>query len=432
MFEVESIDAGSVAERFGIQKGDRIVSVNKEKLIDYIDYEFFCAQKKLKVTLSGKNGNRTLCIKKSEEEDLGLNFTRPLLGKKRVCANKCVFCFVDQLPKGMRKSLYVKDEDWRYSFVMGNYVTLSSISKSELRRIIRRRVSQLYISVHTVDEDLRKRMLGNKNAVPIRRLLKKLSANGVRFHAQAVVCPGMNDGEQLEQTCRFLRRLYPAAMSLAVVPIGMTGYRQGLAEISPVTKTIAQETIKQVEIWQKECLNKLGTRFVFAADEYYIKAEESLPPIENYETFDQIENGVGLMAKFLDEAERGMTACDGQGRHVSIATGEGAYPFFVELAKKASGICGIKMDVYMVKNKTFGGGVTVSGLLGGNDFLQALKGKELGQALLISASTLRDGVVFLDEMTLSQLEQSLGVPVVPVSDGTHFAQLLSNERMEEV
>ena len=424
MFEVKSVDAGSAAEYGGIQAGDQIIRINGEALIDYIDYIYFCAQKKLKIKLMRGQTRQTVRIIKDEDEDLGIHFTQPLLGKKRVCRNKCIFCFVDQLPKGMRKSLYVKDEDWRYSFVMGNYVTLASISKPELSRIIRRRVSPLYISVHTVDEALRKYMLGNRNAVSIRKILKKFAARGIHFHAQAVICPGLNDNGKLEQTYRFLRKLYPCAMSLAVVPVGLTAYRDGLYDVSPITQNLAVQTIKKVEKWQKECLNSIGTRFVFAADEYYIKAGMDLPPVENYESFDQIENGVGLMAKFLDEAETALEPGKSAGAHFSIATGEDAYPFLKALGEKASRICGAKIDIYRVKNNTFGGGVTVSGLLGGQDFLNALSGKDLGQALLISGNTLRDNTLFLDGFSLSQISKALGVPVIPVKDGYHFAQII--------
>lgn len=424
MFEVKSVAEGSAAQRCAIQKGDKIVSINGEELIDYIDYIYFCAKKRLRIKLSNKNGVKTVRIKKSEQDDIGLEFTQPLLGKKRVCANKCIFCFVDQLPKGMRKSLYFKDEDWRYSFVMGNYITLASISKSELRRIIKRGVSPLYISVHTVDEDLRKAMLGNKKSVPIRKILKKFSAKGMQFHAQVVVCPGHNDKDKLEQTYKFLRQLYPAAKSLAVVPVGLTAFRHGLDQISPVDKSLALQTLKEVEKWQKECFNSIGTRFVFAADEYYIKAGESLPAFESYEAFDQIENGVGLMTKFLDEAKHALKICKSKEKHISIATAEDAYPFLIELGEFAGEKCGVKIDVHMVKNHTFGGGVTVSGLLGGKDYANALKGKDLGKALLISASSLKDNAIFLDDVTLEQLKQELGIAVYPVNDGYHFAELV--------
>jgi len=417
LFEVKSVAAGSVAEKHKIRAGERIVSINGEPLIDYIDYVYFSAQKKLSIVVETGYRPRTIRMKKSEDEPLGLEFTEEMLGKKRVCANKCLFCFVDQLPRGMRKSLYVKDEDWRYSFVMGNYVTLSSIDEGELRRIIKRRVSPLFISVHTVDEALRKRMVGNSHAMPVRPLLKRLAAGRIRFHTQAVICPGMNDGEKLTETISFLKRLHPAAMSLAVVPVGLTEHRKGLPEVKAVTKEMAQTAVAEVEKWQKESLNEIGTRFVFAADEYYIKAELPLPPQTAYEAFDQLENGVGMMRLFLSEAAQALEGCGRMRRRVSIATGVDAAPFIKELADEAAKECGGEIDVYTVDNQTFGRSVTVAGLLGGADFARALKGKPLGDVLLISADALKDGEVFIDNVTLEELQKALGVRVLPIRGG---------------
>ena len=417
MFEVKSVGKDSAAQRGGLLPGDIIVKINGEPLLDYVDYIYFCAQRRLKLSIERGGTQKTLHIVNSEEEDLGISFTEPLLGKKRVCGNKCVFCFVHQLPKGMRKSLYVKDEDWRYSLIMGNYVTLSMISKDEISRIIRRKASPLYISVHTVDEKLRREMLGNEQAVPIRPLLRKFAANGIRFHAQAVICPGLNDGPRLEETIRFLKRLHPAAASLAIVPVGLTGHRKGLPELEAVSQSVAEDTIKVVEKWQKECLNSIGTRFVFASDEFYIRAGRQLPPAQSYESFDQIENGVGLVATLLSEADEALENCEGTGGDLSLATGEDAHPYIESIAKRAAQRSGARVRVYAVKNLTFGGAVTVAGLLAGRDFVTALKGKDLGQKLLIPASTLRDDNVFLDDMTLEGLSEALGIRVEPVCDG---------------
>ena len=417
MFEVKSVGKDSAAQRGGLLPGDIIVKINGEPLLDYVDYIYFCAQRRLKLSIERGGTQKTLRIVNSEEQDLGISFAEPLLGKKRVCGNKCVFCFVHQLPKGMRKSLYVKDEDWRYSLIMGNYVTLSMISKDEISRIIRRKASPLYISVHTVDEKLRREMLGNEQAVRIRPLLKKFAANGIRFHAQAVICPGLNDGPRLEETIRFLKRLHPAAASLAIVPVGLTGHRKGLPELEAVSQSVAEDTIKVVEKWQKECLNSIGTRFVFASDEFYIRAGRQLPPAQSYESFDQIENGVGLVATLLSEADEALENCEGTGGDLSLATGEDAHPYIESIAKRAAQRSGARVRVYAVKNLTFGGAVTVAGLLAGRDFVTALKGKDLGQKLLIPASTLRDDNVFLDDMTLEGLSEALGIRVEPVCDG---------------
>lgn len=428
---MESVQEGSAAQYGGLKPGDIIVSVNGEPLIDYVDYIYFCAQSRLKIRIERKGVSQTLLIRKSEEEDIGVSFTQPMLGKKRVCGNKCVFCFVHQLPKGMRKSLYVKDEDWRYSLIMGSYVTLSTLSKEEMKRIIRRKASPLYISVHTVDEVQRRFMLGNDNAIPIRPLLKRFSLHGIRFHAQAVICPELNDGEKLEETIRFLKRLYPAAMSLAVVPVGLTGHREGLSAIRPVSQSDAQMTIKMVEKWQKECLNSIGTRFVFASDEFYIRAGIEMPSVEEYEAFDQIENGVGLVATFLSEAEDALRCACGKGTDISLVTGEDAYPYIKSIVERAVKLCDARVRVYAAKNITFGGAVTVAGLLAGRDFIAALQGKDLGKKLLIPAVTLRDDNVFLDDMTLNELSETLRVPVEPVGNAYQLVEQICGKKKED-
>jgi putative radical SAM enzyme (TIGR03279 family) len=268
-------------------------------------------------------------------------------------------------------------------------------------------------------------MLGNPDAVPIKPILKRFAARGIRFHAQAVICPGINDGDKLAETAAFLKSLYPAAMSLAVVPVGLTGHREGLFDLRPVTKELAGQIVKEVEKWQKECLNKMGTRFVFAADELYIKAGMALPAVETYEAFDQIENGVGLVAKFFSEADDALKAMPQTDAHVSIVTGEDAAPFFRAFAEKIR-MHGVKLDVHMAKNLTFGGGVSVSGLLAGGDIVSALRGKPVGQAVFISSATLRDGNTFLDDMTVEQLQSTLGVPVYAADDAEHFIRQMTN------
>ena len=432
MFEVKSAAAGGPAQRAGIEPGDNIISLNGEALIDYVDYVYFCAQEKLRIRVLRDGKKLTLRVVKDEAEDLGLEFTQPLMGKKRVCGNRCIFCFVEQLPKSMRKSLYLKDEDWRYSLVFGNYVTLSDISREEFARVLRRKASPLYISVHTVDEALRRRMLGNPDGFAIRPMLRKIAANGMRFHAQAVVCPGYNDDEKLEETFRFLRSLYPAAMSLAVVPVGLTGHRDGLTPLMAVTKEMARATIKEVEKWQKECLNSIDTRFVFAADEYYLRAGLPLPPAQEYEDYCQIENGVGLVAKLLDDMDEALKdAKPGGAKHVSLATGVDALPIVESIAGRAAEALGVSVSAYGVDNLTFGGGVTVAGLLGGRDFLRALKDKPLGERLLIPAAALREDDVFLDDMSLKELEELLGVPVFPAADAFDLVDYIAGHPLKE-
>lgn len=413
------------AEEAGLCAGDKIISVNGEPLIDYIDYVWLGAKERLKFRVQRGDATLTLRMRKDAGEDLGLEFTQPLLGKKCVCGNRCVFCFVDQLPRGMRKSLYIKDEDWRWSVLAGGYVTLTDIGKDEIKRILRRGAGPLYVSVHTVDEELRRRMTGNPKGLAIRPVLKALRRRGIQFHAQAVVCPGWNDGEKLEETFRFLRGLYPAAQSLAVVPVGLTAHRQGLAQIEPITREQAAATVKEVEKWQQACLNSIGTRFVFAADEYYLRAGLELPGAESYEDYPQIENGVGLIAQLMDGAEA-LAGCRKTGGHVSIATGADAYPLIAGLAKRVEEACGARIDVYRAENNTFGHSITVAGLLCGRDFEAAVQDKPLGKALLIPASAVREGV-FLDDMTVDQLSDKLGVPVVPTAGVAEWLEQIQKE-----
>lgn len=424
MFEVKSVCGA--AQAAGLCAGDKIISVNGEPLVDYIDYVWFCGKTRLMFRVQRGEEKLNLRMVKEESEDIGLEFMQPLLGKKRVCGNRCVFCFVDQLPRGMRKSLYIKDEDWRWSVLAGGYVTLTDIGKDELSRILRRGASPLYVSVHTVDETLRRHMLGNEKGLHIRPLLRKLARHGIRFHAQAVICPGKNDGAKLEETFRFLRGLYPAARSLAVVPVGLTAHRQGLTPISPVTEDMARSTVKEVEKWQEACLNSIGTRFVFAADEYYLRAGLELPDADTYEDYPQIENGVGLIAKLMAEADDAFAECQGPGRHVSVVTGVDAYPLITQMAKRASASCEARIDVYRAENSTFGTSITVSGLLCGMDIARAAEGKQLGEALLIPGNCVREDV-FLDDMTVEQLSARLGVPVYPVTDMVQFVKLIKKE-----
>ena len=424
MFEVKSVRGA--AQAAGIRAGDNIISVNGEPLIDYIDYVWLSAKQRLKFRVQRGGETLTLRMTKDEGEDIGVEFTQPLMGKKRVCGNRCVFCFVDQLPRGMRSSLYLKDEDWRWSVLAGGYVTLTDIGRDEIRRILKRGAGPLYVSVHTVDEALRRRMTGNPKGLRIRPLLRALKRHGIQFHAQAVICPGWNDGEKLEETFHFLRQLAPAAQSLAVVPVGLTAHRQGLTEISAVTPDMARRTVKEVEKWQQACLNSMGTRFVFAADEYYLRAGLPLPDADSYEDYPQLENGVGLIARLMDGADEAIASCRGEGRSISVVTGIDAYALISQLAKRAEEACGAHIDVYRAENLTFGRSITVAGLLCGADIEAALKDKPLGEALLVPESAVREGV-FLDDMTVGQLSGRLGVPVIPAGD---MAQMIAQIEKE--
>lgn len=420
-FTVSAIDKNSSTYKAGIRQGDEILAFNGEEFIDYIDYIYFSSLPDIDLQYRSKGVIKNAAIRKHPEEPLGLDFCESLL-KKRVCANKCLFCFVDQLPKGMRKSLYVKDEDWRYSFIMGNYVTLSDISDSEIQRIIRRKASPLFISVHAADEALRKKLLGNTHARPVRPLLERLKEGGISFHAQAVICRGINDARIFEETMAYLYSLHPFALSLAAVPCGLTEHRQGLFPLEPLDTQTAGQVVGLVEAFQKKALAEKGTRFVYASDEMYIRAGRELPAYEAYEDFAQIENGVGLI-RLLERETLDALEDAGDARPVfkkiSAATGVDAYPFISSLFAHAAEKLKMQITVYPVENRFFGKSVTVSGLLTGGDICESLKGRDLGEALLLPDCMLREQEdIFLDNMSITQMKEILGVEVIDIpADG---------------
>ena len=430
-FTIREIERNGPLKRAGCKKGDILLQVDGEELKDYIDYEFFCARTEMMLTV--KRGARTLHLRvtKDEQEALGAEFEEPLLGKKGVCRNRCVFCFVEQLPKGMRRTLYVKDEDWRYSLVMGNYVTMSALPDDEIARIVRRKAAPLYISVHTVDEELRKRMLQYPKARPIRPILEEFYREGITFHAQVVMVKGMNDADKLEETISYLLTLAPVCRSLAVVPVGLTRFREGLCALEQVDQTCARDAIARIEAFQKKALLQFNTRFVFASDELYIKAKLPLPLEDAYEDYEQIENGVGLVRRFqteIEEAEKLIERADG--RNISIATGVDFYPFMVEYLERLKRKFVFHASVYAIENEFFGKTITVSGLLTGQDLEKQLKGRNLGEKLLISSSMLKEGeTVFLDDMTVEELSDRLGVPVQPIADGYELVSALTGEEL---
>lgn len=423
------------ARKSGIAAGDTLLSINKEAMLDLIDYISVCEDDHADIVFKKPNGTlKTARIKKEAGEDIGIEFEDGF-GKTRGCANNCMFCFVDQLPKGMRESLYFKDDDWRMSLIMGNYVTLTNVAEKEFQRILDREVSPLYISVHATDDDVRERMIGQKRARGIMDRLRRFAEAGMSFHAQAVVVPGVNDGEVLEKTIRDLASLAPCALSLAVVPVGLTCHREGLEKISPMTKEEAAAIIAVVERLQKELLPELETRFVFAADELYIKAGLPFPEAETYEGFLQIGDGVGMAANFRESFELGFKSeekCD-LNKTVSLACGVDIAPFMQEIADQILEKFGVRIHVYGIENRFFGETITVTGLLTGQDIAAGLKGKELGEQLLLSESMLRDNTnVFLDDMTKEELEEALGVGIQTVQgDGYDFLMAVLGITEEE-
>ena len=416
---IVSVDGGSLAQAAGIRAGDELLRVNGETVVDLLDYEALCADARVRLRVRRGGEETEYDVEKDEYEPLGLNFETPLMSGMRLCCNKCLFCFVDQLPQNARPSLRLKDDDWRMSLMMGNYVTLTNVSDHELDRIIRRHASPLYISVHAMEPGLRSRILGTPRGARLPEQLKRLAGGGIEFHAQAVLCPGLNDGEALADTIEKLAAMHPAARSLALVPVGLTDCREGLHPLHKYTPEEARGVLDIAERWRERLLKKLGTRFVFPSDEFYLAAGRPLPEDGEYEDYEQIDDGVGMLR--LLETEFSEAYADlpeerkqpGGGKTLLAACGVSAAPFLRQMFA-AHPLTGLTVDVRALENGFFGPSVTVSGLLTGGDLVRGLLGAE-GAAVLISACMLRDGeTVFLDDMTLEEVSRALKKPVIPV------------------
>lgn len=407
-----SVEDGSPAQRAGILPGDELISINGETVIDFIDYQALTAFEVLDI--GTRRGH--FSVRKGEYQDTGLAFENPLMSGLRMCANKCMFCFVDQLPPYARDSLRVKDDDWRMSMMMGNYVTLTNVPDREIDRIIRRHASPLYISVHAMNPALRAKLLGTDRASRLPEQLKKLAAGGISFHNQAVLCPGINDGDALEETIGALVDMYPAAQSLALVPVGLTGFRDGLADVRKYTAEEARDVLRIAEKWRGICLEKFGTRFVFPSDEFYLAAGCELPSDEEYEDYAQIDDGVGLLrlfgCEYADAWEEAGTISNNTGARPLIACGVSAAPFFRALMDKYPLPCDVQVTA--IKNRFFGGGVTVSGLITGGDLTEQLKDIDATHVLISECMLRAEDNVFLDDMPLAKAQELLGRPIIPV------------------
>ena len=335
---ITHVQPGSIAQRLGLVAGDKLVSIAGEPIIDQIDYQALTAQERFDMMVEDAGGQtRTVHVRKEDWEPLGLTLDQTIVSKPRPCRNHCIFCFIDQMPPGMRKTLYVKDDDWRLSLMMGNYITMTNIDDHELDRIIRRKVSPLFVSVQCTDPDMRVKLLRNPNAAKIMDNLRLLKANGIRFHAQMVLCPGWNDGEILKKSLEDLETLRPAVQSIALVPIGLTKFRDGLPYIKPYNKQMAADLIESVKPYQERFLREIGTRLVFPADEFYCLSGLPLPTDEEYEDYPQIENGVGMLRMFetdLEYAAEDLPMEETPPRRICIATGTSVAPFLRELANK--------------------------------------------------------------------------------------------------
>ncbi len=409
----------SRAEKAGIQANDTLVSINNREINDVLDYRFHLANTTVELILLRDGKEVKATIKKSEYDDIGLDFETPLMDKKHSCENKCIFCFIDQLPKGLRKSLYFKDDDSRLSFLHGNYITLTNLSEKDIDRIIEMHISPVNVSVHTTNPDLRVKMMHNKRAGEVLKYLEKLASAGISICGQIVLCKGLNDGSELDRTMSELEALFPALKSVSIVPAGLTRFREKLYPLQPYTREECCEIIRQVTQFGDLCKQKHASRLFFCADELYIKAELPLPDEEHYEEYSQIENGVGMLTsldteiatelEYIDEYLYKFTAP----RAVSLATGYSAVEHIRTICNKLeSKVNGLRVDVYPIKNNFFGDTITVAGLLTATDIMNQLKGRDLGDELLFPSCALRaDGDLFLDGKTPMELSEELGVPV---------------------
>jgi putative radical SAM enzyme (TIGR03279 family) len=414
MLEILGVEPGSIAEELELEAGDCLLTVNGRPVRDLLDYQLYEADEELLLEVRKKDGQLwDLELDKDAPEPLGLHFEHP---EPTQCGNNCLFCFVHQLPRGMRPSLYVKDEDYRFSYLYGAYVTLSNVGEAQIERIIEQRLSPLYVSVHATEEQLRERLLGRRGP-PILELLRRLTAAGIELHTQIVLCPGLNDGPTLERTVTDLQELWPGVRTLAVVPVGLTGYRQRLPELRPPTAEESRDILETLGAYQQRFLEATGTRFVFAADELYLKAGWDLPPLGDYEDLAQIENGVGLLAQFREEAREVLDEAPPLGPlEVSTLTGASAHGEVGQFVTALAEATRTTIHLYPVKNEFFGGHVSVTGLLTGADLVRALKDRALGSVLLVPEVLLREGEeLLLDDLTLVDLERELGVPVRPMA-----------------
>ena len=431
---IKSIDRGSPLHRKA-HVGDAVISINGNKIIDVLDYKFFAYDSRLKVLLRRPDGSEhEVTVHKPEGGDLGLEFESYLMDTPRSCANNCVFCFIDQLPKGMRRTMYFKDDDARLSFLLGNYITLTNLSKREIERIIALHISPINVSVHTTNPELRCKMLQNPRAGESIETMRRFAQAGIVMNCQIVCCPGLNDGEELLRSMRDLEEMYPGVHSVSIVPVGLTRFREGLYPLTPYTKELAGETIDMVTAFGDECLKRHGTRIFFCGDELYIKAERELPPDEFYEEHTQLENGVGMIRLLETEFRSALMLSDEpDGVPFSIATGVSAAPYFEKLLGMAKEKYGtIKGQVYAIENDFFGRSINVTGLITGQDLIRQLKGKDLGQRLLISQNMLRrEEMDFLDDVPLEQASKELGVPIYPVEqDGFALWDAMAGELPE--
>lgn len=416
---IKRIIPGSIAEEMELQPGDRMIAVNGQKIEDVFDYQYLINDEYIELTVIKTNGETwVLEIDKDADEDLGIEFESSLMDDYHSCSNKCIFCFIDQLPDGMRPTMYFKDDDSRLSFLQGNYITLTNMKDKDLERIIKYKLSPINISVHTTNPELRCMMLHNRFAGKIMKQMQKLYEAGIIMNGQIVLCKGVNDGEELRRTIQDLGRFLPYMESLSVVPVGLSKHRKGLYPLEPFTQKDALEVLEIIHSYQEMFMDEFDTHFVHASDEWYILADRPLPDEENYDGYIQLENGVGMLRLQEREFHQALQQDSHRNartvtKHCTIATGKLAAPFLRKLIRDLNKkYPGVRAEVIEVTNHFFGPEITVSGLLTGQDIIAALKGRKLGSQLLLPVNVLRSGEdILLDDVSIGDIEKTLQVPV---------------------
>ncbi len=417
--KISSVKKNSLCDAKGIKAGDELLKINGNEIMDVLDYDFYMAEQNPTLTFKCTDGKYK--VVKIQNADCGLEFSTYLMDKQQHCKNKCIFCFIDQLPQGLRKSLYFKDDDSRLSFLFGNYITLTNISEHEIQRIIDMHISPVNISVHTMNPELRVQMMKNKNAGESLKIIKRLADAGIQMNTQLVLCPEINDGAELRRSIEELSSLYPAVQSIAAVPVGLTKFRDGLEKLEPYNKQTAGGVIDIIEEYSAKFRNEFGTGLVYPADEFFIKAERELPSADYYDDYPQLDNGVGLVRSFCDDFLDELEYLNEKSinKKVTLATGVDFYPYLCELCKKAEEKYGIEIKVQKIINNFFGETITVSGLITGVDLYKQLKDVDLGEYLLLPSSMISDYTnhtenknKFLDDMTVEELENSLNTKII--------------------
>lgn len=437
---IKSVQPGSIAEEMEIEAGDRLLLINGEEAEDIFDYQYMIQDEYVEILIRKPSGEEWLLeIDKEYEEDLGVAFENGLMDEYRSCCNKCIFCFIDQMPKGMRETLYFKDDDSRLSFLQGNYVTLTNMSEKDVERVIKYHLSPINVSFHTTNPDLRCRMLNNRFAGEALKKADRFFEAGIEMNGQIVLCKGVNDGAELERSIADLTKYLPRLRSVSVVPVGLSKYREGLYPLEPFTKKDAEQVLDIIHRWQETIFPEFGLHFVHASDEWYLLAGRELPDEEHYDGYLQLENGVGMLRLLMEEFEDSMNGLradgvmerwNGRRREISVVTGRISFPYIKRLAQRMeTEFEGLTVHVYPIRNDFFGERITVTGLLTGQDIMAQLAGEKLGEELLLPQNILRSGeTVLLDDYTVEDLVKALQVPVnIVKSSGYDFTESILGE-----